>query len=119
MESLNTAKAATRAMFGCSRFVKQIARRPLGLDVAWALIDLLLDFQQPLRSDFCEVIPFRKILSDWAVVVLHSSFFPRTIWYAEKILLPDTSPLMAAWLKRNEWNLFLTARKKKPFASPP
>jgi hypothetical protein len=66
--------------------VKQIARRPIGQDVAWALIDFLLDFQQPLRSDFCEVIPFGEILSDQAVVVLHSSFFPRTIWFAEKTL---------------------------------
>jgi hypothetical protein len=56
--------------------VKEIARRLVGEDVARTAADLLLDLQEALRSDRCEVMPFGKILPDQTIVILHPAFFP-------------------------------------------
>ena len=56
--------------------VKEVVRRLIGQDVARAIVDLLLDLQEALRSDCCEVMPFGEILPDQSVVVLHPALFP-------------------------------------------
>ena len=61
---------------GCSQMVKEVIRRLIGQDVARAIVDLLLDLQEALRSDRREVMPFGEILPDQSVVVLHPALFP-------------------------------------------
>jgi hypothetical protein len=49
--------------------VKEVVGRQVAVDLARAVVDLLLDLLEPFQSDGAEVMSFGEILPDQSVVV--------------------------------------------------
>ena len=60
--------------------------RVVAKDVSRAVVDLLFDLLQSIRSNPGKVRSFRKILPHQPVVILHATFLPRTVGFAEVTL---------------------------------
>ena len=52
-------------------------------DLAWTVVDLLLNLLEPFLRDGGEVISFGEILPDKPVVVLYTALLPGMVGFAE------------------------------------
>ena len=63
--------------------VREVIWRHIAGDLAWTVVNLLLNLLEPFLRDGGEVTSFREILPDKPVVGLHTALLPGMVGFAE------------------------------------